>query len=138
MSAAKVTIGDRLREERERLGFSQTAFAELAAASRRSQIDWEKKEGPTPNADHLERWATNGADVLYIITGRRAEPGGVSAVDLDLLVQVIEGVEETLTIKRWKPAVRKKAEAIVLLYDHFRSSGKVERGFIERQLRLVA
>ena len=63
-----MTIGNRIREERNRLGLSQEAMAELAGASKRSQIDWEKGVS-TPNAAYLEAVAKAGADVLYIVTG---------------------------------------------------------------------
>lgn len=132
-------IGERLKEERERLKLSQSAFAALAGASKGSQIAWEKKDGPSPSAADLERFAAAGADVLYIITGKRTPAAGQSPpVNVDVLRQVIEGVEEILSTSRRKPEPGKKAEAIVLLYEHFHIAGRVERGFIERQLRLVA
>ncbi len=66
-----MTIGDRLREERERLGFSQPAFAGLAETTKKSQIDYEK--GVTfPKANYLEVIAKVGADIQYIVTGVRA------------------------------------------------------------------
>lgn len=66
-----VTIGERLREERERLGFNQPDFAALAGTTKKSQIDYEK--GATfPKANYLEVIANAGADVLYILTGRRS------------------------------------------------------------------
>ncbi|WP_422099112.1 helix-turn-helix domain-containing protein [Variovorax sp.] len=64
--------GSRLREERERLGFSQTAFAELVGASKHAQINWEK--GTTyPNAGDLQKWAAIGLDVLFVVTGQRGQ-----------------------------------------------------------------
>ena len=66
-----MTIGDRLREERERLEFSQPAFAGLAETTKKSQIDYEK--GITfPKANYLEVIANVGADVQYIVTGVRS------------------------------------------------------------------
>lgn len=69
--ADNVSIGSRLKEERERLGLSQAAFAGLAGASKRAQIDWEK-DATSPNAAALSAFADAGADVLYILTGARA------------------------------------------------------------------
>lgn len=66
-----MTIGDRLREERERLGFSQPAFAGLAETTKKSQIDYEK--GITfPKANYLEVIAKVGSDIQYIVTGVRS------------------------------------------------------------------
>ena len=64
------TIGDRLRRERERLGLSQTAFAALAGASKRSQIRFEADER-SPDASYLAGVAKAGVDVYWIITGKR-------------------------------------------------------------------
>lgn len=69
-----MNLSNRLKEERERLGFSQTAFAALAGASKHAQINWEKGAA-SPNAAALEAWAGDGLDVLYVVTGQRA--GGV-------------------------------------------------------------
>lgn len=64
-------IGARLKEERERLGYSQLEFAAIGGASKRSQIDWEKGK-LVPNAEFLATIAAAGVDVLYILTGEQA------------------------------------------------------------------
>jgi len=64
-------IGERLREERERLGYNQTDFAGLGEASLRSQSEWEKGKA-FPNAKVLAAIAAAGADVQYILTGIRS------------------------------------------------------------------
>ncbi len=66
-----MTIGARLKEERERLGFNQTAFAELAGTTKKSQIDYEKDLTP-PKASYLADIAKVGADILYIVTSTRS------------------------------------------------------------------
>tara|TARA_Y100000780_G_scaffold200726_1_gene192853 strand:- start:2214 stop:2591 length:378 start_codon:yes stop_codon:yes gene_type:complete len=71
------SIGERVRQERQRLGFNQTDFAALAECAKQSQIHWEKSFGPTPNANVLAAWAKAGADVQFIVTGTvgyRGEP----------------------------------------------------------------
>lgn len=64
------SIGARLKEERERLGYSQPAFAALGGASKGSQLAWEKGTA-TPNAEFLNLVAAVGVDVLYVVTGQR-------------------------------------------------------------------
>ena len=66
-----MNLHERLKEERERLGHSQTAFAALAGASKHSQINREKGAA-SPNAAALAAWAEAGLDVLYVVTGQRA------------------------------------------------------------------
>jgi hypothetical protein len=50
---------------------SQTEFAALGEASKRAQIRYEAGER-SPDAEYLAGIAARGADVLYIITGKRA------------------------------------------------------------------
>lgn len=65
-----MSSSQRLKDERERLGKSQDAFAEAAGVSRRAYIEWEK--GTTsPTVAHLSGLLQAGVDVLYIVTGRR-------------------------------------------------------------------
>jgi len=75
-----VTIGERLKEERERLDFTQPAFAGLAETTKKSQIDYEK-DLTQPKAGYLAAIAKVGADVQYIVTGERRGSGlGEAAV----------------------------------------------------------
>lgn len=66
-----MSVGERLKEERERLGLTQPAFAAVAGASKRTLIDWEKG-ATSPSAVQLSAIAVVGADVLYILTGQRS------------------------------------------------------------------
>ncbi|MCX7301337.1 MAG: helix-turn-helix transcriptional regulator [Rhodobacterales bacterium] len=65
--------GKRIYDERKRLKLSQSAFAEAGNVSKGSQILYEK--GSAPTADYLAGIALAGADVLFILTGVRADPG---------------------------------------------------------------
>jgi transcriptional regulator with XRE-family HTH domain len=65
----KMSLGARLKEERKRLGYNQSDFAELVGSSYKSQLRWEKDES-SPSADALNIWASIGLDVLYVVTGR--------------------------------------------------------------------
>lgn len=69
-------IGKRLREERERLGMSQPAFAAVVGTTKQTLFSWETGK-TAPDGFQLAAFATAGADVLYILTGQRA--GGASA-----------------------------------------------------------
>ncbi len=80
-----MTIGERLREERERLGFTQPAFAGLAETTKKSQIDYEK-DLTQPKAGYLAAIAKVGADVQYIVTGIRC-PGALSDDESELVAR---------------------------------------------------
>jgi transcriptional regulator with XRE-family HTH domain len=62
------TIGERLSEERSRLGYSQEKLAQLGGVQRRAQIRYEKGER-APDALYLARVAAAGVDVLFVVTG---------------------------------------------------------------------
>lgn len=75
-----MSIGERLREERTRLGYNQSVFAALAATTKKSEIEYEKG-ATSPNAAYLAAIAAAGADVQYIVTGvRRGQGIGEAAV----------------------------------------------------------
>lgn len=63
-------IGDRLREERDRLGLSQVTFGEIGGVKANAQGNYEKGER-FPDAGYLAALAEKGVDVLYVITGER-------------------------------------------------------------------
>lgn len=63
-----MSIGARIKEERERLAYNQTDFAAMVGATKQSQINWEKGLS-SPNADALHIWSQVGLDVLYVVTG---------------------------------------------------------------------
>lgn len=79
-------IGNRLREERERLGFNQTDLATLGGASKNSQYNYEKGDRH-PDTAYLAAVAEHGVDVLYVITGQRQPIAGdsLSAEEAELL-----------------------------------------------------
>lgn len=85
-------IGQRLREERERVGLSQAALAGLLTTSSRTVISWESS-GTYPKAPDLLLMHGQGMDILYIVTGRRpalgvAEPAAPHRVSTDLATHV--------------------------------------------------
>lgn len=65
------TLGERLREERERLGFSQTAFGEIGGVKKLAQLNYEKNER-LPSVTYLDNLRKNTLiDVGYILGGLR-------------------------------------------------------------------
>ncbi|MFJ7788929.1 helix-turn-helix domain-containing protein [Pseudomonas sp. NPDC096925] len=66
-----MNIGERLREERVRLGYNQADFAAIAGVAKTSQFNYEKGER-SPDAAYLAAVAEKGVDVLYVVTGARS------------------------------------------------------------------
>lgn len=78
-----LSIGNRLREERERLGFSQSAIGAVGGVRKLAQLKYEQGER-FPGADYLAALARIGVDTLYIITGERSTDA-LTAVERQLL-----------------------------------------------------
>lgn len=64
------SLGNRLKEERKRLGLNQTEMAEHGGVQITAQANYEK-DVRRPDADYLFGINKIGADILYIITGKR-------------------------------------------------------------------
>ncbi|SFU85657.1 Helix-turn-helix domain-containing protein [Paenacidovorax caeni] len=64
-------IGERLREERERLGLSQPKFAELAGTTKQTLFSWESGR-TAPDGFQMAAFSAAGVDVLYVLTGERS------------------------------------------------------------------
>ncbi len=63
-------LGDRLRQERRRLGLSQAEFAALAGVQRLAQGQYES-EAREPKLSYLAALAAVGVDVGFVLLGRK-------------------------------------------------------------------
>ncbi|TLX52867.1 transcriptional regulator [Stutzerimonas nosocomialis] len=63
-------LGERLREERKRLGLSQADFGALGGVKANAQGKYESDER-SPDAAYLNGIMAAGVDVLYVLTGSR-------------------------------------------------------------------
>lgn len=80
-----LNIGERLKEERERLCFTQPAFGAIGGVKKLAQLNYEKGER-FPGADYLAAIAKVGADVQYIVTGIRC-PDALSDDESELIAR---------------------------------------------------
>ena len=94
-----MNFGARLAEERKRLGLRQAEFAGLVGTDvpKQSLYETGKRE---LRADYLARLPDAGVDVLYVLTGERAEGSTLGADTSRLLsafLSLPEEVQQTLT-----------------------------------------
>lgn len=77
-----MAIGERLRQERERLGFSQASFAEKTGIHRNTQARYElnKRE---PDASYLEAIRGLGVDDQYVLFGTKTSDIKKAKDDID-------------------------------------------------------
>lgn len=128
-----MSIGERVKAERERLGHSQEEFASAAGVHRNTQAKYEKGEG-APDANYLAAIESIGADISYIVTGEKSQL--VSREDslqreCDLIYSIVEGLETSLGKQGRKLSPSKKAEVVSVLYRSGKDSGKVHKNLIE-------
>lgn len=151
------TTGERLREERERLGLSQSAFGELGGVLKRAQINYEKGERQ-PDAAYLSAIADAGADVLYILTGANRQTsaglpdaagssnarapahlpaGEPTPIDADRLARIVEMLEAAAKQagRRWP--VKKLIAVAAEVYNALGQDSALEEPQVERILKLV-
>lgn len=93
-------IYENIKKERERLGLTQPAFALIAGAAKRTVIDWEKGVS-SPTAVQISAMSAQGADALYIITGKRS----MAVAEMSLLPNDERGLLESY--RRCSPAAKK-------------------------------
>lgn len=65
-----MTIGERLRSERERLGLSQPSFAATVGTTKQTLFSWETGK-TAPDGFQLAALGAIGVDVLYVVSGER-------------------------------------------------------------------
>ncbi|MEK1943586.1 MAG: helix-turn-helix transcriptional regulator [Pseudomonas sp.] len=81
------SAGERLREERTRLGANQEDFAQIGGVNRNTQGAYEKDER-NPDVKYLAALAARGVDVLYVVTGERVpmKSDGLTVEEAELLL----------------------------------------------------
>ncbi|WP_411959630.1 helix-turn-helix domain-containing protein [Pseudomonas sp. s4] len=90
-----MNIGERLREERVRLGYNQADFAAIAGVAKTSQFNYEKGER-SPDAAYLAAVAEKGVDVLYVVTGVRSpQPTDSITADEAGFVHLLRAMDES-------------------------------------------
>jgi transcriptional regulator with XRE-family HTH domain len=132
--SVKSSSPGRLKEERTRLGLSQSALAESLGVTKWTVINYERPVGrgtPIP-ADLLSACARLGMDVQYILTGvpssnmnRVAEEAGAYRVERKGPAALSKEEQKLLEkYRRLKPQQRTHAQAIVSTLVSTEGTGK--------------
>lgn len=104
-----VSIGDRLREERDALGCSQEELAAVTGITKKTQGLYERNER-SPSAKYLADLSARGVDVLYVVTGVRA----AQAAGLD--------EHESQLLEAFRNMSKQQQDAVLLLSSSLSSS----------------
>lgn len=113
-------MGDRLRQERKRLGWSQNEMGALGGVAANAQGKYESGDR-VPRADYLAALADAGVDVLYVLTGRR-----IARAEIDGALSKIDDVTANsgLLLVEVQHAVRHFVSAIEELSGTYAVDGK--------------
>lgn len=133
-------IGERLKEERQRLGLPQREMAQLSGVSREM---WAKYEaGAEPGAAALARLAAHGVDVLYVLTGTRAgaTPRGAHAPspDLALLRECVGAIEAALDARGIRLVAENRTRLYWGVYELSLPGGKLNPAVVEPLLNVLS
>jgi len=69
-------MGERIRDERERLGLSQAALAPKLSVTRMTQVNYETGKR-SPDGGYLSAFGAIGADIGYVLFGERSNPNNL-------------------------------------------------------------
>ncbi|AWR44218.1 TPA: helix-turn-helix transcriptional regulator [Pseudomonas aeruginosa] len=129
-------FGERLRAERERLGFSQQEFADICGVTMRTQRNYEKGDRQ-PDASYLAALTQTGGDVLFVLTGQRQVGAAAWLIDVDRLARIVKMLEAFARDagKRW-PSTQLMAVAAEV-YNALLDEPALDEPKVERILKLV-
>lgn len=134
-----LTVGDRLRQERERLGMSQSTFGEWGGVSKVAQINYETGKR-SPKASYFDALARIGVDISYVLSGKRRDPAEkVFDPDEDIAKPVPQIEPVGLRIAEWRSAARHTRSAAAALLGISADELKdIEQGRIKAPWRVLS
>lgn len=106
----KQAIGERLAQERVRLGWSQTEAAKLAGVGFSTYGAYEQGRS-TPNAECLQLLAQHGVDVLFVVTG---EVAGIALAP-----------DEAAILNYWRNSPKEVRAGWLAFYQAFKHNNKM-------------
>jgi len=111
-------IGQRLLEERARLGLTQQALADAIGAPRVSFVKYEAGQS-SPAAETLVALEGAGVDVRYVLTGLRQAPSGV---DRERFRRAFLEVDRQVRSNREKLSTEERLALAWRIYDAYQSA----------------
>ncbi|SEH04323.1 helix-turn-helix domain-containing protein [Candidatus Venteria ishoeyi] len=85
-----VSAGERLRQEREKLGINQEDMGKIGGVNRLTQGKYERDQRE-PTRGYLAKIAEAGVDIQYLITGKRSQPDP----ETEKMTELFEGLNES-------------------------------------------
>nr|WP_315481483.1 helix-turn-helix domain-containing protein [uncultured Undibacterium sp.] len=86
-----MTIGERLKSERQRIGMNQDDFSAVGGVLKAAQINYEKNKR-APDTTYLLAVGEIGVDIIYVLTGKYS--GNELSKDESFLLNGYRGLDE--------------------------------------------
>lgn len=135
-----MSIGERIRQERDRLGETQDEWARHTGIHRNTQAKYEKGDA-VPDVNYLTAIDELGADIDFIRTGeRRAWKSSDDYVErqCSIVQKIVECVEAYTGEKKISISPARKASLVAAIYRSAFFSGNVDTVVIEEVVKLTA
>lgn len=133
-----MSIGNRLREERKRIGLDQGPFGQIGGVQTVAQSNYENGKR-VPDAAYLEKVAAAGVDVLYVLTGTRSLSQADLFADLKRYGDAWETLEMALEAAGRELSPAKKRKAADALYQASKAQMSMDKDKLtELVLQLAA
>lgn len=130
-------FGERIRQERQRLGFSQAQVAQAAGLSKATQVGYEGG-ARAPDLRYLCYLGDLGFDTYFILTGTHEAEHIRSSIDWDLIQQIVAAVSSWCEAREVEIPTVKLVGLIHVFYDQFCKAGTVDTKALTNMLRLVS
>lgn len=116
-SSEKSEIARRLTEERKRLGLTQVELSEKVGVSKMT-ISHYARGHSSPSAEVLAKMDALGADVRYILAGKRnVEPAVAASVDLNRLGLALDEAKRQSTLNSENLSQKSLLERAWVIYQ---------------------
>ncbi len=124
-------FSNNLRLERQRLGLTQAELAEWGGVSKTSQVSYEAGAS-RPDSQYLSNVARAGVNVSWLLTGK------IPALDhWDIVEEILELVAEWEQVRNKPTTVAERTEVLKLLYEIYRSTGRIDANLAASAFRLA-
>lgn len=130
-------IGRRLFSVRARASLSQTAFAEALGVSPRAYQNYERGEREIPALLIRSLYLQYAIDPIWLLTGE-GQNQPPSPLDMKRLQIVLEELEQRLDQLKARLVPAKKAELVMLVYNHAGTQPNPDTEFMDKLVSLVA
>jgi transcriptional regulator with XRE-family HTH domain len=125
-----LNFGDRLTEERKRIGLNQTDFGAVGGVTKTSQVNYESGIR-SPDANYWQSIYNIGADVNYILTGVRTLIGECKTSSDSNTLSITKEEEKMITLYR-RCSVEQKKDIVKDAEKYARHSDSIEQEIIKK------